>query len=752
MPRTLLLYALPALLLASGWLRIEEGEAPRGEFVLLVVLALVPALLRDWRARAAAAVVAALVALRVAFDVSPLDARPFDPRHDFFGPLVSRFVDGFLEFYDVTVPFAPAQHPLMHGVVLVAVFGFALVVALAIAGGRPLLAVAALVAGAAWPATLVSGGGLVRGALILAAVLTLLAAAGKRPVRSYRPALVAGAALVAVALAAGASPAVAKGEFLSWKQWDFYDRPEDPVSVRFVCDANYGGIQFPAKATTVMTVDGVDRALYWRATTLDTFDGGRWFENLSVIGSSADVADLTSDPYLPEAGREQRLWRRADVTIRALSDQRLPGPTMAVAFDPRGLGVVEFHPGGVATVDAAPQRDAKYSVYFYAPRPTPAQLAAVRATALRRRTLEAAYLEVAPGAAVLPFGAPGREQEVQGLLEHGWLGASLRPYRSLYATAKRVVGRAKSQYAAVVALEDWFRRTGGFTYDERPTLSWRVPPLVDFLERKTGYCQHFAGAMALMLRYLGIPARVAAGFTSGAFDRSKTRWTVTDHDAHAWVEVWFDGWGWLPFDPTPGRGQLGGTYTTASPRFDTRGAREVLEGAGIPFRGVGLEAEGTRIEGGRDVPGDLAAAARARDRGASLVRLLALVAGALVLFVALAKTVRRRVRYLSRDPRRLAAACRAELVDFLLDQGVEVPRSATLAELGRLVERRLGVDADPFVRAASAARFAPPREARAAAHAARSELRRLERRLRTRLSRVERARGLVSVRSLGFTA
>ncbi len=69
-------------------------------------------------------------------------------------------------------------------------------------------------------------------------------------------------------------------------------------------------------------------------------------------------------------------------------------------------------------------------------------------------------------------------------------------------------------------------------------------------ETRSGYCQHFAGAMALMLRYLGIPARVAAGFASGTY--SKDHWTVTDHDAHAWVEVWFAGYGWLPFDPTPG--------------------------------------------------------------------------------------------------------------------------------------------------------------------------------------------------------
>ena len=69
--------------------------------------------------------------------------------------------------------------------------------------------------------------------------------------------------------------------------------------------------------------------------------------------------------------------------------------------------------------------------------------------------------------------------------------------------------------------------------------------------------------MAVMLRMLGIPARVAVGFTSGTH-ATDGEWVVTDHEAHAWVEVWFAGIGWIPFDPTPGRGTLGGEYTFAS--------------------------------------------------------------------------------------------------------------------------------------------------------------------------------------------
>ena len=80
----------------------------------------------------------------------------------------------------------------------------------------------------------------------------------------------------------------------------------------------------------------------------------------------------------------------------------------------------------------------------------------------------------------------------------------------------------------------------------------RRPALDAFLfEDKIGYCQQFSGAMALMLRLQGIPARVAAGFSPGSYNRDSGEYRVRDLDAHSWVEVWFNGIGWVPFDPTP---------------------------------------------------------------------------------------------------------------------------------------------------------------------------------------------------------
>ena len=82
------------------------------------------------------------------------------------------------------------------------------------------------------------------------------------------------------------------------------------------------------------------------------------------------------------------------------------------------------------------------------------------------------------------------------------------------------------------------------------------------------------------------------------------------------------------------------------------------------------------------------------------------------------KTVRRTLRFTGRDPRELAGACRRDLMAISLDQGMDVPESATLPELGELVERYFAVDAGPFVRAATIARFGPPDQARGSSSSA----------------------------------
>jgi hypothetical protein len=258
--------------------------------------------------------------------------------------------------------------------------------------------------------------------------------------------------------------------------------------------------------------------------------------------------------------------------------------------------------------------------------------------------------------------------------------------------------------------------------------------------------------MALMLRYLGIPARVAAGFTQGR--RERDAWTVTDHDAHTWVEVWFAGWGWLPFDPTPGRGTLTGGYTSASAGFNpssvalilgaraSQTAKRLFSAKGLREATIAGEAAKTKNRG---VTGALGSPlAHKRDfLLLTLVALAALVAAGVGL-----KNTLRRLRFRASGPRAVARACRGELQAYLADQGIDAPPGATLGELARIVQERLSVDAGRFTAAATAARYAPLDRAEDAAREARIELRRLLRLIRSRLTRSRRLRGAFSLRSL----
>ena len=111
----------------------------------------------------------------------------------------------------------------------------------------------------------------------------------------------------------------------------------------------------------------------------------------------------------------------------------------------------------------------------------------------------------------------------------------------MYDLAQRLTADQPNAYAAVKNVEQYLQ--SNYTYAERvPT---RPIPLMGFLyQERRGYCQQFSGAMALMLRMAGIPARVAAGFSPGSYHED-TKESVRDLDAHSWVEVWFQGIGWV---------------------------------------------------------------------------------------------------------------------------------------------------------------------------------------------------------------
>lgn len=119
------------------------------------------------------------------------------------------------------------------------------------------------------------------------------------------------------------------------------------------------------------------------------------------------------------------------------------------------------------------------------------------------------------------------------------------------AQVEQLVAGAPNGYARVRGILDFLTdSSNGFTYSLSTAPGTSGDDLVDFLTERRGYCEQYAGAMAVMVRAAGMPARVALGYTPGTPLEDGTR-VITSDDAHAWVEVYFDGYGWVPFDPTP---------------------------------------------------------------------------------------------------------------------------------------------------------------------------------------------------------
>jgi len=730
MGRTLAACALPAFAVGASWLRLEEPPLT-GEALAVVALALAPALVPRIWLRALAALAASLGAAWIAFGAEPWELLPFRDER-FLAPLADATGHGLVDFYRVLLPLDPTRNPEMHALVLAAIFGFVLAVGLLVAASRPVAAAAVVVAGAGWPATLIEGETVALGALALAAALSIPLLLRVRS----GPSLVAGVAAAAVVVAgaawASSATAVAREAVLNWESWDL-DDARQRVGVRFAWDANYEGVEFPATKTVMLTVEGPDSPRYWRASTLDSFVDDHWFETLSWIGRVDEASrPLPRDELTPARASREASWLEQRIEIGGLVDNHLVAAGTPIALDARRLGVVFRLTGGVLQALQAPSSGRRYRIWSFAPDPAPAALAVSQprypSAAARYLTLESRSFPA--------FGRRGREPTVEAMLADPSY-ESFSPYRAVYTTARRVVRGAATPYESVLALESWFRQRGGFRYDESPPDA-SGPPLVAFVNgTRAGYCQHYAGAMTLMLRMLGIPSRVAVGFTSG--EREDDAWVVTDHDAHAWVEVWFAGHGWVPFDPTPGRATFGGSYSFASDSEEAVAAldRGDLSGSSLSVDRVRPDSADI-IRGGR----------QASDDGPSAVALVLGGGGLWVLCLGVGKAAFRRLRYLTRDPRAAATASRRELEAFLRDQGIAVSSRATLDDLRRIVADELGLDCKMYTAAASKARFGRPDECTRAAVAAQSELRALLRRVRADLSVWARFRGLVSLRSL----
>jgi transglutaminase-like putative cysteine protease len=747
--RTIAVSAPALVVVALAWLRLEQPVGSLWPVVALLALALAAAVPTQRWARAVGAVAATVLAARVAVGVDLVPWRLNHPESGFgladsFSTLGTRFGNGFSDFYGTHLPFDPRVHVAMHELVLSGLFLFAFGVALLAAARKPVASALLLLAGAGWPATLLGPShGVAMGAAILGATLVLLGGLGSRRV----PALaIPAAVVVGVAAIAVGSATAARHGLVDWQSWNLAHVAIAPTDVGFVWNAQYGGLKFSGKPTTVLQVQSAQPPTYLRATVLDDFRNDAWAIGVPRLADSLE----------PAAAYRRSNQTREIVTVNALADTHLVGGSIPVRFEvANGAPLVRFGPGFAALNQNLPQ-GFRYTVWSYAPRPTPADLR--RSPPEYPTELEdEGLLTVGDNLTALPFDFPNRAPVMLGLLKRQ---LDVDRYLPLARLAERVAGGTRTPYDAVEKLQRWFLSPGTFRYSNHP--AFVSPALVGFVTRThAGYCQHFAGAMALMLRYLGIPARVAVGFAGGSYDQAQNLWNVSDREAHAWVEVWFKGYGWLPFDPTPAapgaapRETQAGVPTAGaseSTSFRGGGATSVAQGASSfeqKLRGNnGFETPLQRHHGGSGGPvPSLGAGSGGTDRSRPILLLLAGLAAA-VGGIVLVKVGSRLTRGARRDPRGVASACRQELASFLVDQRIEAPRSATLGELGAIFRREFGVDPEAFVAAATAARFGPSQDAATAAVTAKRELRALLEIARRSLTWRERARGLLSLRSL----
>jgi transglutaminase-like putative cysteine protease len=261
---------------------------------------------------------------------------------------------------------------------------------------------------------------------------------------------------------------------------------------------------------------------YWRMFTLDRFDGETW-TSTNPDGSEGGIR-LSAPTILPRSGAASpHQAETLDQTFLILSDfenahallmaqtaEEITGPIGDITWDPAR---------SQAFIDGQLEAGMEYTVRSRIAVPTPEDLDQVdhlpRSTSLE-------WTE-------LPAGLDPRIEDI----------------------AERWTADATSDYRKVLAIQQHFHN-GDFIYSTDVDTAVDADSLVDFLTRtRTGFCVHYSSAMAVMVRALGLPARIGVGFRAGTRQRDGT-YLVRTTDAHVWVEVLFAGYGWLQFEPEPG--------------------------------------------------------------------------------------------------------------------------------------------------------------------------------------------------------
>ncbi len=281
------------------------------------------------------------------------------------------------------------------------------------------------------------------------------------------------------------------------------------------------------------------------------------------------------------------------------------------------------------------------------------------------------------------------------------VGAALQPDLQLPANTpafvsnlvKSLVRNTNTPYARATAIFNYFADpANNFVYSLTTKQGDSGSDLVDFLTNKAGYCQQYAAAMGVMLRLAGVPARVVLGYTHPAAD-SQGNFQVTTNDAHAWVEAYFTGVGWVPFDPTPLTG-INADRSVALPWAPKQSA-QTSTGSAAPTTAAPTTSEQAPADTG-GISG--AIATKGSDWSQRLT--IAGLAVAALLLLGLAPALLR----MARRRRRLAAgragdpiALWSELQDTCLDLGIGWSAARTPRQVLSWL-REFGLDADGVTR------------------------------------------------------
>jgi protein-glutamine gamma-glutamyltransferase len=385
----------------------------------------------------------------------------------------------------------------------------------------------------------------------------------------------AASAALGIAVVVGVGAAIVAPRIDPRKPWVDYRAWASSAARRhvdtFSWNQSYGPLHWPRTGHVVLTVTAA-RGDYWKAEDLDQFNGRAW-----VAGPSTGQPA----PPAPSAAASNRWTQTIRVTIEGMKTSDVIAAGYAAEPSPIIGGISAGQDPGTWVADQGMGPGDTYSVITYSPHPSAAQLnQAGRAYPVQSLATDlilgipqdgtpaassqqvsfapfhsaAAPRIAAPARIPAPASASGSGLLAESVQPTGAPGANATrllessPYRAAYALARRLAARSATPYAFVSSVQHFLSK--GYAYNEDPPVARY--PLASFLfSNKQGYCQQFSGAMAMLLRMGGIPARVAAGFTPGTLDARTHQWVVTDIDAHAWVEVWFPRYGWVRFDPTP---------------------------------------------------------------------------------------------------------------------------------------------------------------------------------------------------------